>query len=228
MSECIGKLRLAHPATHFLSHSLVHSLILQLTNWLTHLPTYRVTHWLTNCLTHHLLGHSPIQSLNRLTATRVTHRSSNPFFHSSIHLKQLDTWIKKTPEYQRHLFTTHCCAWWANHSAMTHPWKISYESPVIYKYTHIRRIYEHIHPMHNLNPGTQTSIPTLFLSQLLPECIYYVFLPAISRDLHLKHTQVAILVSQLHSGHLSLSTRSWHLNISPIMVPSDVHPKSLD
>ena len=95
VSECIGKLRLAHQATHFLSHSLVHSLILQLTNWLTHLPTYRVTHWLTNCLTHHLLGHSPIQSLNRVTATWVTHGFSNPFFHSSIHLKQLDTWIKR-------------------------------------------------------------------------------------------------------------------------------------
>ena len=94
MSECSGKLRLAHPTSHFLSHS--GSLTdFRLTNWLTHLPTYWVTHWLTNCLTHHLLGHSPIQSLNRVTETRATHCSSNPFFHSSIHLKQLDTWINK-------------------------------------------------------------------------------------------------------------------------------------
>ena len=75
--------------------TLAHSLILRLTNWLTHLPTYWVTHWLTNCLTHHLLGHSPIQSLNWVIETRATHCSSNPFFHSSIHLKQLDTWINK-------------------------------------------------------------------------------------------------------------------------------------
>ena len=54
-----------------------------------------MTHWLTKCLTHHLLGHSPIQSLNWVTETRATHCSSNPFFHSSIHLKQLDTWINK-------------------------------------------------------------------------------------------------------------------------------------
>ena len=95
MSECIGKLRLAHPTTHFLSDSLAHSLILRLTNWLTYLPTYWVTHWLTNCLTHHLLGHSPIQSLNWVTETWATHCSSHPFFHSSIHLKQLDTRINK-------------------------------------------------------------------------------------------------------------------------------------
>ena len=67
----------------------------RLTNWLTHLPTYWVTHWLTNCLTHHLLSHSPIQSLNWVTEARATHCSSNPFFHSSIHFKQLDTWINK-------------------------------------------------------------------------------------------------------------------------------------
>ena len=97
VSECIGKLRLAHTATHFLSHSLVRPLILQLTNWLTHLPTYRVTHWLTNCLTHHLLSHSPIQSLNRVTATRVTHGSSNPYFPSISPLKTIGHMDKKDP-----------------------------------------------------------------------------------------------------------------------------------
>ena len=86
-------------------------------------------------------------------------------------------------------------------------YKISYESPIIYKYIHIRmHEHVHIHPRHNQNPGTQTSVPIPFLSHLLPECITYLSPPSMSRGLHLKHTQGVIFVHQLHLGHIHIQT----------------------
>ena len=159
------------------------------------------------------------------------HKNISPFTSNTVNTNC--TWMLHlvgisselwTQESQRHLFTTHCCTWQANHSAMTHPSKISYESPVTYKYIHISmHEHVHIHHTHNLNPGTQTSVLTPFSSHLLPECIPYVSPPSMSRGLHLKHTQVVIFVHQLHPGYVSLSTKSWHLHISPIKVPSDMH-----
>ena len=77
----------------------------------------------------------------------------------------------------------------------------------------------HIHPTHNQNPGTQTSIPTPFLSHLLPEYINNVSPPSMSRGLHLKHTQIVMFVHQIHLGHI-------HLQPSPdicISAPSRSH-----